>query len=83
MANIAITNVPLERDEYPSALKAAEWIMATHPSTLARVQPDKVELSGPYPTECLANMWRSGLANEMLIEKAAGDRAAVLEALVR
>lgn len=72
------------RLNYGAARLAAEWVKAFYPDVAVSLDGRGVCLaSGGRNERELHLIWRSAVANEVLLARAASERADLIEALVR
>lgn len=69
---------------YTAARLAAEWVKAFYPDVTTSLDDESVRLASSERSEReLLLIWRSAIANEALLVRAAPERAGLIEALVR
>ena len=80
MATVSCEN----RTTYAAASHTAAWVKAFYPDVTITLHHERIGLASTDRSAAgLLLIWRSALANEALLARAAGGRADVIKALVR
>jgi hypothetical protein len=79
----AVVSCAVSPEDLPAAQRAAAWAGRFHPDVTVTLAAGAARLSANgRSAAALRLIWQSSLLNEKLLDRGAGRRAAMLEALV-